>query len=74
MESQPHLKWAMDDGAMESLVVTALNIWETLIPCTWILRFLHAQYVHNHPVDDLYLAICLGVERSGFCELGANNE
>jgi hypothetical protein len=26
--------------------------------------------VHNHPIDDLSLAIGLGVERSGFCELG----
>jgi hypothetical protein len=26
--------------------------------------------VHNHSIDDLSLAISLGVERSGFCELG----
>jgi hypothetical protein len=60
----------MVDGAMESPVVTVLNIGETLIPCTWMLRVVHAQDVHNHPIDNLCLAICLGVERSGFSELG----
>jgi hypothetical protein len=35
-----------------------------------MLRIVHAQDVHNHLIDDLYLAIGLGVERSGFCELG----
>jgi hypothetical protein len=35
-----------------------------------MLRIVHAQDVHNHLIDDLGLAIGLGVERSGFCELG----
>jgi hypothetical protein len=26
--------------------------------------------VHNHPIDDLCLDIILGVERSGFSDLG----
>jgi hypothetical protein len=30
----------------------------------------HAQDMHNHYVDDLYLAISLGVEGGGFGELG----
>jgi hypothetical protein len=47
-----------------------LDIWETLVPCTWMLRIVHAQDVHNHLIDDLCLAIGLGVEISGFCELG----
>jgi hypothetical protein len=47
-----------------------VDIWETLIPCTRMLRVVHAQDVYNHPIDDLSLAIDLGVERSGFCELG----
>jgi hypothetical protein len=51
---------------MESPVVTVLNIGETLIPCMWMLRVVHALDVHNHPIGDL----CLGVERSGFSELG----
>jgi hypothetical protein len=70
LESQPHLKWDMVDGDMESLVVTVLNIVETLIPCTWMVRVVHSQEVHNHFIDDLCLAICLGVESSVFCELG----
>jgi hypothetical protein len=35
-----------------------------------ILRVIHAQDVHNHLIDDLYLAISLRVEGSGFSELG----
>jgi hypothetical protein len=69
LESETRLKWAMADGTMERLVVTMLDIWETLVPCTWILRIVHAQDVHNHPISDLYLAIGLGVESSGFREL-----
>jgi hypothetical protein len=57
-------------GTMESHVVTVLDIWETLVPCTWMIRIVHAKDVHNHPIDDLCLAIGLGVEISGFCELG----
>jgi hypothetical protein len=67
--SQTHLKWAMAGGAMESPIVTVLNIEETLIPCTWMLRIVHVQDVHNHPIDDLCLVVDLGVESSGFCEL-----
>jgi hypothetical protein len=70
LESQTHLKWAIIGGTMESPVVTVLDIWETLVPCTGMFRIVHAQDVHNHPIDDLGLAIGLGVERSGFCELG----
>jgi hypothetical protein len=55
---------------MESPVITVLDIWENLVPCTWILLIVHAHDVHNHPIDDLGLSIGLGVERSGFCELG----
>ena len=56
----------MSSGAMESPVVTVLNIGETLIPSTRMLRVVHAQDVHNHSIDDLCLVVCLGVERSGF--------
>jgi hypothetical protein len=55
---------------MEILIVIMLNIEETPIPCTWMIIFLHAQYVHNNLINNLFLAICLGVERSGFSELG----
>jgi hypothetical protein len=70
LESQTHLKWAMAGGTMESPVVTVLDIWETLVPCTGMLRIVHAQDVLNHMIDELGLAIGLGVERCGFCELG----
>jgi hypothetical protein len=60
----------MAGGTMESPVVTMLDIWETLVPCMRMLRIVHVQDVHNHPIDDLCLAIGLGVESSGFCELG----
>jgi hypothetical protein len=60
----------MSSGTMESPVVNVLDIWETLVPCTWMLIIVHVWDVHNHPIDDLCLAISLGVERSGFYELG----
>jgi hypothetical protein len=55
---------------MESPVVTMLDIWETLSPCTWMIKIVHAQDVHNHAIYDLCLAIRLGVESNGFCDLG----
>jgi hypothetical protein len=70
LESQTHLKWDMVEVTMESFVVTVLDIWETLVPCTKMLRFVHVHNVKNHLIGDLGLAIHLGVERSGFCELG----
>jgi hypothetical protein len=60
----------MVGGAIESIVVVVLNIWNTLIPCTQMLRFIHVQDVHNHLINDLYLAIGVRVEGSGFSELG----
>jgi hypothetical protein len=70
LESQTHLKWAMAGGAMDRPIVAMLDIWETLVPCTGMIRIVHVQDVHNHLIDNLSLAIGLGVERSGFCELG----
>jgi len=64
------MKWDMDGGTMESFVVIVLEIWETLIPCMRMLKIVHAQDVHNHSIDDLCLAVGLGVESSGFSELG----
>jgi hypothetical protein len=59
----------MAGGDMESPFLVVLNIGKNLIPCTWILIVLHAQDVHNHLIDNLYLAIGLGVEINGFSEL-----
>jgi hypothetical protein len=70
LESKTHLKWAMVGRAMESPVVIVMNIGDTLIPCMWMLRIIHAQDVHNHSIDNLSLVVYLGVESSGFCELG----
>jgi hypothetical protein len=60
----------MANGAMECPIVIVLNIGETVIPPTWMLRVVHAQDVHNNIINDLCFAIRLGVERSGFSELG----
>jgi hypothetical protein len=60
----------MANGTMENPIVTMLDIWETLVPCTRMLIIVHEKDVHNHLIDDLGLAIGLGVERRGFCELG----
>ena len=70
VESQPHLKWAMAGGAMESPVVAMLNIGKTLIPCVRVLGIIHAQDMHNHSIYDLGLAIYLRVEGCVFGELG----
>jgi hypothetical protein len=47
-----------------------LNMGGTLIPCTQMLRVVHAQDVHNHLIEYLCLVISLGVQSSGFSELG----
>ena len=70
MESEARLKWAMVGEAMESPIAVVLNIGNTLIPCVGVLGLVHAQDMYDHLIDDLYLAICLGVEGSGFGELG----
>ena len=55
---------------MESYVVAVLDIGEDFIPCEWILCVLQVQNVHDNPVDDLCLAIGLGMEGHGLSELG----
>jgi hypothetical protein len=37
-----------------------------------MLGVVHAQDMHDHPIDDLCLSINLGVEGSGFGELGVS--
>jgi hypothetical protein len=54
---------------MYGFIVTLLNIGKTLIPCVWMLGIVHAQDMHDHPVDDLGLAIHLEVEGHGLGEL-----
>ena len=55
---------------MYGSIVVVLSIGKTLIPCAEVLGIVHAWDVHDHPVEDLSLAICLGVEGSGLGELG----
>ena len=58
---------------MKSLVVAVLNIGEALVPCVWMLLVVHAQNVYDHPIDDLCLAISLGMESCGLSELGVQH-
>jgi hypothetical protein len=51
-------------------VVVVLNIGKTLILAARMLGIVHAQDMHDHPIDDLGLANYLGVEGSGFGEFG----
>jgi hypothetical protein len=55
---------------MQGSVVAILDIGKTLIPCVRVLGIIHAHDMHDHSIYDLGLAICLGVEGSGFGELG----
>jgi hypothetical protein len=55
---------------MQGSVVVVFNVWDILIPCAGVLGILHPQDMHDHPIDDLVLAIYLGMEGRGFGELG----
>jgi hypothetical protein len=55
---------------MQGLVVAILDIGKTLIPCARVLAIIHAQDMHDHLIYDLSLAIFMGVEGHGFCEIG----
>jgi hypothetical protein len=55
---------------MYGFVVAVLNLGKNLIPSVGVLGILHVQYVHDHSVDDLSLAIRLGLEGSGIGEFG----
>jgi hypothetical protein len=47
-----------------------MNIWKALIPSVGVLGISHVQDMHDHLIDDFNVAICLGVEGSGFGEFG----
>jgi hypothetical protein len=55
---------------MYGSIVTVLNIDNMLIPCVRMLGIVHVKNMYNHHVDDLDIAIHLGVEDRGFGELG----
>ena len=50
-----------------------LDIWEAFIPFAWMVRVVLASNVYDNLVDDLYLAINLGVETCGLSELGVQH-
>jgi hypothetical protein len=51
-------------------VVVVLNIVKTLIVGEGVLKVINVKDVHDHPVDQIGLDILMGVEGSGFGELG----
>jgi hypothetical protein len=55
---------------MYGFVLTVLKIGKTFIPGVQLLGIVHVQDGDDHLVDDLGLAICLGVEGSGIGEIG----
>jgi hypothetical protein len=55
---------------MQGSIVAMLDIGKNLIQCVGVFLIVHAHDMYDHPIDDLSLAICLGVEGSGFGELG----
>ena len=65
LESEAYLKRVVSSRAMNGVVVTVLNIRKTIIPCVGMLRVVHLQNVHDHPI--YYLR--LGMEGGGFGEL-----
>ena len=50
-------------------VVVVLDIGEDFIPCALMLLVVQVHDFHIDPIDDLCLAICLGVECHGNSEL-----
>jgi hypothetical protein len=57
---------------MYGFVVVMMNIRKTLIPSERVIGIVHMQYVQDNLVDDLGLAIHLGVEGNGLGELGVH--
>ena len=58
---------------MQGPIVVMMDIGKALIPCVRVLLIIHEKDMHNHSIDDLDLAICLGVEGHGFGELGVQH-
>jgi hypothetical protein len=50
-----------------------MNMGKTLIPCAWMFVIVHVQDIHDHPTDDLSLAIIFGVKVYGFGDLGVQS-
>jgi hypothetical protein len=54
---------------MNGPIVIVPNIQKTIIRFAGMLRVVHLQNVHDHPIYNLRLAISLGMEGDGFGEL-----
>jgi hypothetical protein len=48
-------------------------VLKTLIPCAQMLLIVHVQDMHDHPIDNLGLAINLGLEGHAIRELGVQS-
>lgn len=60
----------MTNQDIEIYFIILFHIGNNLIPGSWMLVVVHAKYVYYHPINDLYLAILLGMEGSQLGELG----
>ena len=69
LEFEAYLKSVVSNRAMNASIVTVWNIQKTIIPCVGMLRVVHPQNVHDHPIDYLRLPIYLGMEGGGFGQL-----
>jgi hypothetical protein len=54
---------------MQGSIVAMMDIGKTLIACAQVLGIVHAHDMYVHPIDDLNLAMCVGVKGNGFGEL-----
>jgi hypothetical protein len=73
LKPQANLKPVMVSRAMNSSVVVVFHIRKVVIPRAWVFVVVHPEDVHDHPINDLCLAIDLGMEGSGFGEPCVSN-
>ena len=59
---------------MEGSIVAMLDIGKTLIPCARVFLIVHVQDMYNHLIDDLSLAICLGVKAVDLVSLVSSSD
>jgi hypothetical protein len=61
------------DIIVKSFGVVSLNIRNTIIPCMWMLGFVHYEDTYNHPIEYLCMSISLGMECIGFDQLAIHH-
>lgn len=62
LKSQTYFKGSATSQAIERYFIVVLHIGKALIPGSWMLGAVHAEYVHYHLVYNLCLAISLVME------------